>query len=168
MTVYMKCYCLGIIAIMVVVLSAAEAVASLSATTAKAGRQGNKYVSTSRMGAPRHLHTTRTLSTVRNEIPPLSELGAFSSSSHTCDSHVGRCPFVKPGIILNNAGFAPAIPISGMCGGYYITQDVTPGFVFPVRAYIIYLSLGTHQSVDVEFWVILRVCFYGLVGMDCR
>ena len=141
MTAYMKCYyCLGIIAIMVVVPSAAEAVASLSATTAKAGRQDNKYLSTSRT----------LMSTVGNKIPPLSELDAFSSSSLTCDSHAGRCPFVKPGIILNNAGFAPAIPISGMCGGYYITQDVTPGLVFPVGAYIIYL--GT-QSADVEFYL---------------
>ena len=135
-TAYTKRYCFAIIAIMVVVLSAAEAVATLSATATKASQQGNKYsaLMRHRMGAPRHLHTiTRTLSTVRDEIPPL-ELDAFSSSSQTCDSHAGRCPFVNLGSTLKNAGFAPAIPISGMCGGYYITQDVTPGFVFPVRA----------------------------------
>ena len=137
-TAYMTRYCSGIIAItvVIVILSAADAVATLSATTAKADRQGNKYSSMRhRMGAPRHLHTiTRTLSTVRSEIPPLDELDAFSSSSQTCDYHADRCPFVKPGTTLNNAGFVPAIPISGMCGGYLITQTVTPGFVFPVRA----------------------------------
>ena len=130
-------YCLGIIAMMAVVLSTAKAVAALSSpTTAKAGRQqqGNKYSSMKhRMDAPRHLHTTRTL--MSTEIPPLVELDAFSSSSQTCDSHAGRCPFVKRGSTLNSDGFAPTIPISGMCGGYYyIIQDVTPGFVFPVRA----------------------------------
>ena len=128
-------YCLGIIAMMVVVLSAAKTVAALSSpTTAKAGRQqGNKYSSMKhRMEAPRHLHTTRTL--MSTEISPLVELDTFSSSSLTCDSHAGRCPFVKHGSTLNNAGFAPTIPISGMCGGYNITQDVTPGFVFSVRA----------------------------------
>ena len=66
MTTYMKpyCCCLGIIAIMVVIISAAEAVATPSATTAKADRQGNKYSPMRhRMGAPRHLNTITRIST---------------------------------------------------------------------------------------------------------